>query len=104
MLRRMKSFEIDGESPAVFVARVTDALRGRALGSIASFTVDGDDVVLTFDRLGKSEVRFATSAMGRGFRATRASEKIALAHRPFREEMEKKLGKVVAAAGARVVG
>lgn len=97
----MQSFDVDSGSPEAFTLRMREAMVGRALGSIATVTVACDELVLTVSRLGTSEVRFRTTPSGTGFRAVRSGEKIALPHRPFREEMERKLEGVVRKAGGR---
>lgn len=98
----MQSFEVPSGSPESFARAMQDAMKGRALGSMTTITVEGDELVLTVSRLGTSEVRFRTTPSGTGFRAIPSGEKIALPHRVFRDEMQRKLEKVLVTAGARV--
>jgi hypothetical protein len=98
----MKAFEVQNQSPGDFLTAVHNALNGRSLGSIASVKRDGSDVVVAFSKLGSSEVRYRVTERDGGFRCEKTSEKIALAHRAFRGEIEGKLGKVLEKLGARV--
>lgn len=98
----MKAFTVSNESPLVFAARVSEALKGRSLGSIVSVEGRPDAFLVRFDRLGKSEVEYRVVADGPGFRATVAKESIAFAHRAFRSDIEGRLVKLVEKLGAKV--
>lgn len=100
----MKAFDVTNKTPADFLASIEGALKGRTLGEIVSMRRDGKDVVIVFSRLGTSEVRYSVAERDGGFRCEKTSEKIALAHRAFRGEIERKLGKVLEKLGARVEG
>jgi len=98
----MKTFTVETESCPAFAARVSTALSGRSLGSFVSVEGRDDKFIVRFDRLGKSEMEYAITPVGSGFRAEAKRESIALAHRPFRSEIEGKLVKLVETLGARV--
>lgn len=97
----MKSFTISTESSVAFASRVNTALNGRTLGSFVSVEGRPDAFFVRFDRLGKSEVEYAVTPLGDGFRAELKKESIAFAHRPFRTEIEGKLKKLVEKLGAK---
>lgn len=97
----MQAFEVSDSSPDVFLVKVREALTGRALGQIASLSREGQELVVKFSRLGTSEVRYRIDTVGAGFRATKSSEKIALAHRAFRDDIESRLQKTLEKLGAR---
>ena len=98
----MKAFDVSNSTPADFLASFQGALKGRALGDIVSMRRDGGDVLITFSRLGTSEVRFKVTEREGGFRCERGAEKIAFAHKAFRGEIESKVAKVLEKLGAKV--
>src|SRR5690242_14583522 len=98
----MKTFSLENESPLVFASRVSEALRGRSLGSIVSVEGRSDAFFVRFDRLGKSEVEYRVTPVGGGFRAEVARESIAFAHRAFRSDIESRLDKLVVKLGAKI--
>src|SRR5688572_15341853 len=63
----MKAFDVTSKTPADFLASIEAALKGRSLGDIVSMRRDGKDVVITFSRLGTSEVRYSVNERDGGF-------------------------------------
>ena len=100
----IRSFSFDNADPAAFARAFTAALQGRELGRILSLTATPQSLVIKMSKLGTSELTYAVTQAADGRRtATLNHEKIALAHRAFRSEIERKLGKVLASCGASLV-
>ncbi len=99
----IKSFQVPNSTPQQFIEKISSALSGRDLGKIATMNLAGDNVLVTFSKLGKSEVTFAVKKEGDSFRCDHQAEKIALTHRALRNDIEGKLARVLEAAGATVV-
>lgn len=98
----MKSFEVKGDSPDAFIAKVMTAIGGRDLGKIVSFKHASGEMSVIFSKLGTTEIKYSVDQTGEGFKAALKSEKVALAHRPFRSDIEGKLISVMKKLGARV--
>jgi hypothetical protein len=98
----IKSFSVSSGSANDFIQKVTDSLSGRELGKIASVTLSGENVIITFSKLGKSEVIFNLNKETNGFKCTHLSEKISFTHKAFRSDIEGKLSKVLELNGAKV--
>jgi hypothetical protein len=98
----IKSFSVQSGSANDFVKKVTNSLSERELGKIASLSLSGEDVIITFSKLGKSEVIFSLNNDESGFKCIHKSEKISFAHKAFRSDIEEKLSKVLELNGAEV--
>ena len=98
----IKSFQVQNSNSQEFIAKVTNALSGRDLGKIASMSVSGENMLISFSKLGKSEVVFAIVQEGASFTCTHKSEKIAFTHKALRNDIEAKLAKVLESVGATV--
>lgn len=94
---------------------VRNAISGRELGKIVSFEAppesscapgSGFALKVVISKVGTSYLNFQITPMasGSGFLARLESEKIALAHRPFRSDIESKLARVLTSCGATVNG
>lgn len=99
----IKSFSVKSGTVNEFVQKVSNSLSGKKLGEIASISLMGDDVIITFSKLGKSEVIFSLTKNNDGFVCSHKNEKIAFAHKAFRSEIEDKFSKVLTLNGAQVV-
>ncbi len=98
----IRSFQVLNSTPQKFIETITQALSGRDLGKIVSFNLSGNEVMIQFSKLGKSEVVFQVNAEGNNFTCQHKSEKIALTHRALRGDIESKLIKVLENSGAKV--
>lgn len=86
-----------------FVQKVTESLSGRELGKIVTLNTAPSEVSIIFSKLGKSEVVYNLTSSDNGFKCEFKSEKIALTHRPLRNDIESKLARVLEENGASVV-
>jgi hypothetical protein len=98
----IKSFLVHSGSAYDFVKKVTDSLMGRELGKIASLSLSGENLIITFSKLGRSEVIFSLNKNENGFQCIHKSEKISFTHKAFRSDIEGKLSKVLELNGAKV--
>jgi hypothetical protein len=103
----IKTIAFTQKSSQEFVSQVSAQLAGRELGKIVSLAAQGNAIVVCFSKFGKSELTYdvavaANSGSSGIMTATLISEKIALAHRAFRSNIEGKLKKVLIACGAKL--
>ena len=99
----IKSFSVSNFSVSEFIKKVSDSLSQRELGKIASVSLNGENVIITFSKLGKSEVVYTLKNLPEGFECIHKSEKISLTHKAFRSDIESKLSKVLESNGAKVL-
>lgn len=92
-------FTFEGANPSEVLEKIKGVLDGRKLDDMVSFKMEGNDLVLTISKLGKSVVHFKHDAAGDGFSWTTVKEKIALSHKAFKGEVMGKLVKVVEKVG-----
>ena len=97
----IKSFS-SSVAPNDFVAKVTEALSTRELGKIVSMKTQENEIVISFNKLGKSDVVFVITEDNGGFKCTHKSEKIAMTHKMLRNDIEGKLVKILENLGAQV--
>jgi len=98
----IKSFSVSDVSSQQFIDKVMQALAGRDLGKIATMSISGENMLMTFSKLGKSEVVFGITKEGAGFSCAHKSEKIAFTHKALRDGIESKLAQVLKSVGATV--
>jgi len=99
----MRAFEFEGGTPAEFVGRVQGELADRGLADFVNLRYEGDQLVVGFKWMGRSELRYQISEIEAGFRAEPSGERISPFHSPFRQQFEDRFEKVVGAVGAKVV-
>ena len=99
----MKAFEFGDGSPSEFVERVQAVLADRGLAEYVNLHREGDELVVGFNWMGSSQLRYRVSENEVGFRAEPSGERISPFHLPFRQQFEDRFEKVVDAVGARVV-
>ncbi|MFW7377619.1 MAG: hypothetical protein ACOH5I_02270 [Oligoflexus sp.] len=90
------------KSTEVIVDALTDAMGGRQLAKMVSFDVKNDQMVVTISKLGTSTLTFSRKETSDGSEFNLAQEKIALAHRPMKNEVKEKILKVVQKAGGKI--
>lgn len=82
------------------IAAVQNILSGRELGKIVSLEKDAKKLLVKISKLGTSTLVFEADSTGV---FCLASEKIALTHRAFKDEVKKKFVQVVKQAGGTVI-
>lgn len=98
----IKSFKSDTCSAKDFLSKVNQTLAERELGKIVNVSSSDDNVTITFNKLGKTELVYDLKKQPHGFICTHKSEKLALTHRALRKEMEAKFSSVLQKLGADV--
>lgn len=84
------------------VESLEEAMGGRQLSKIVSFSVEASAMVVTISKLGTSTLTFSRKETTDGTEFTLTKEKIALAHKPMKSEVKGKILKVVTKAGGTI--
>ncbi len=82
---------------------IQGAMGDRKLGDMVSFDLAPGQLLVTIAKLGKSVLTFEEKSHEQGLTYTLVSEKIALAHRAFKDDVTSKIVKVIELAGGKVV-
>ena len=81
---------------------IRDTMGGRQLAEMVSFDMSAGSLTVTISKMGKSTLDFEESADGDGLVYDLRKEKIAFTHKPFKDEVTKKIMDVVTKAGGIV--
>lgn len=81
---------------------IREAMGGRKLGDMVNFNLKPGTLEVVISKLGTSTLTFAESETGAGYIYQLSTEKIALAHRAFKDEVTQKILKVIEQAGGKV--
>lgn len=84
------------------VTMLKEAMGERQLSKMVSFDVNNNGMVVTISKLGTSTLTFDRKETAEGSEFLLAKEKIALAHRPMKNEVKEKILKVVQKAGGKI--
>lgn len=84
------------------LASIREAMGGRKLGDMVNFNLKPGALEVVISKLGTSTLTFAESEHSSGFTYKLSTEKIALAHRAFKDEVTQKILKVIEQAGGKV--
>ncbi len=84
------------------IDKIKNALGGRELGKMVSFDQQGDEMVVTISKFGTSTLHFACKETPNGSQLTLGKEKIAMTHKPLKNEVTDKIVKVIQQAGGTV--
>lgn len=90
------------KDPKEVLSAMQKVLSGRELGNLVSLSLSGQELVVTISKLGTSTITFGSAALGGGLEFTLKNEKIAFAHRPFKDEVMKKFEHLIEQAGGKV--
>jgi hypothetical protein len=82
--------------------QITEALGGRELGKMCSFELVGEDLKVIISKLGTSELLFKGTKLAAGWDFVLSKEKIAFAHKPFKDDVVEKIKKVVQSCGGKI--
>lgn len=88
---------------AAVVEQINAALHGRQIGELVKLDLSGNNLDVTVSKLGTSTFSFVCSNSGTDCHIELKSEKIAFAHRAFKDEVLSKLVHVVEKAGGKVI-
>jgi hypothetical protein len=81
---------------------IESAMGGRKLAEMVSFALKTGKLEITISKLGTSTLEFSEKLTEKGLEYSLAAEKIAFAHRAFKDEVKAKIIKVVETAGGKV--
>jgi hypothetical protein len=98
----IKKITLNVASLDQFIAQLKKELIGRELGNILDFSIENENLKIIFSKMGKSEILFSTQKIENGFLLLHFSEKIALLHKPLKNDIESKLCHVLQKMGAEV--
>jgi hypothetical protein len=98
----MRAF-FPGKDPQAIIDAIRGAMQGRKLGEVTQLELRGSSIVVCISKIGTSTLEFTTASRDNGTEVRLTHEKLALAHRPFRDEVRGKLSKVVQHAGGDVL-
>ena len=85
------------------ISKIQSALSGRSLGDLVSFHEKPEGIEVTISKLGTSTLFFSAKKAKEGFDLSLSQEKIAFAHKAFKDEVKSKLASVIEKAGGKVV-
>lgn len=91
----MKGFTVTGDTPEKFMRKIERALAKGELGKFAKMNLALPTAKIGFDKMGTTEFTFTISNEGETFVATKTSEKVALTHAFFRNEVERELERII---------
>ena len=92
-----------GATLQTIAGHIRNAVKGRKIGEIMSLEVRGTEMIVTIAKMGTSTLRFTSVARDGGTECSLVEEKLALAHRPFRDDVTNKLTRIVLQSGGQVL-
>ncbi|NRA45181.1 MAG: hypothetical protein HRU09_09525 [Oligoflexales bacterium] len=89
-------------SPEEILSAIKEKLGGRKLGKMVTFELEGTDLAVTIKKMGTSHLSFKNYGNDSGVEWRLEKEKIALAHKAFKNEVLEKLTHVVEQTGGEI--
>ena len=97
-------FQFQGkDNSQTIVSEIEGALSGRKLGKMVSLNLADDEVHVAIKKLGTSTIRFKSANNGEAVTLDLIDQKIAFAHRKFKDEVVEKIVKVIESCGGQQV-
>ena len=90
-------------SNAEIISSLQKVLSGRSLGDLVSIEDLGNSMVMKISKLGTSSLTFSRAESDKEVTYTLTDEKIAFAHRAFKDDVKEKLVHVVEKAGGKML-
>ena len=84
------------------LANIKKAMGGRQLSKMVDFDMQSGEMVVTISKLGKSKLVFSEKTNDKGLTYTLSKEKIAFAHKAFKDDVTDKIIGVIEQAGGTV--
>lgn len=88
---------------STIISAIQKTMEGRALGDLVSIGEEGGNLVVKISKLGTSTLQFDRSEHGSDAIFTLSVEKIAFAHKAFKDEVKSKLVHVIEKSGGTVL-
>lgn len=89
-------------TPDAVVNQINASIQGRQIAELVKLNLDGNNLDVTISKLGTSTFSFLCSKNGPDCLIELKNEKIAFAHRAFKDEVLSKLVQIVEKAGGKV--
>src|SRR3954453_23778352 len=84
------------------LANIKTAMGDRALADLVNFANPPGKLVVTISKLGTSTLEFTEKSLEKSLEYALTSEKIAFTHKAFKDEVTRKIVKVIEKAGGKV--
>jgi hypothetical protein len=91
------------QSTQTIITGIRQAMDGRALGDMVSIDEERGGLLVKISRLGTSSLQFDRSENGEFAVFTLSEEKIAFAHRAFKDEVKSKLVHIIEKSGGKIL-
>jgi hypothetical protein len=91
------------KSNELIIAELREAMDGRALAEMVSIGEERGGLFVKISKLGTSTLQFDRSEDGEFAIFTLSEEKIAFAHRAFKDEVKSKLANIIEKSGGKVL-
>ena len=85
------------------VTNLKDAMAGRSLGDLVTIEEHSEGILIKITKLGTSTLQFERNDTAKFAMFTLTSEKIAFAHKAFKDEVKSKLIQVIEKSGGTVI-
>lgn len=92
----------DLKDPEEVVKLIQDQLAHHEMKKNIAFDLDDDELIVTISKLGTSKLIFREEPSTKGLTFVLASQKVALAHRAFKEEVKESIKEFVIEAGGSI--
>lgn len=96
-------FTFKETDPAIVRDKIVNALGGRELGKMVSFDLTDKQLEVTISKFGTSKLVFDQIPNGEKLEFKLMSEKIAFAHRAFKDEVKNKICNVIEQVGGKIL-
>jgi hypothetical protein len=91
------------QSTQTIITGLRQAMDGRALGDMVSIDEERGGLLVKISKLGTSSLQFDRSENGEFAVFTLSEEKIAFAHRAFKDEVKSKLVHIIEKSGGKIL-
>lgn len=92
----------DEKDPQKIVSNIKKVMGERELAKMVDFECADEEIVVKISKLGTSTLVFSHAPAGAGSQLELQSEKIAFAHKAFKDEVKDKIMKVIQQAGGKI--
>lgn len=93
----------EGKDRHKILDNIKVAMGDRRLAEMVQFSLEDGNLNVTISRLGTSVIHFSEQETGTGLEYALKSEKIALTHRGFKDEVREKILRCLEKAGGKVI-
>jgi len=91
------------QSNQIIITGLRQAMDGRALGDMVSIDEERGGLMVKISKLGTSTLQFDRSENGEYAIFTLSEEKIAFAHRAFKDDVKSKLVHIIEKSGGKIL-